>query len=105
MITDGTVTPTPDKIKAVFNFPEPKTLKQLHSFIGLTSYFRKYIENFASIAAPLTSLLKKNQNFQFNKDEREAFQILKQKLCDKPILKIYDPGLPTELHTDASINA
>lgn len=105
VIENGTVTPTSDKIKAVANFPEPKTLKQLHSFIGLTSYFRKYIQDFALIAAPLTKLLRKDQTFQFTDVERQAFQILKQKLCEKPVLKIYNPDLPTELHTDASMHA
>lgn len=82
------------------NFPEPKTLKQLHSFIGLTSYFRKYIQDYAAIASPLTDLLRKNQVYLFTDVGRSAFNTLKQRLCEQPVLMIYHPGLPTELHTD-----
>lgn len=88
VVDNGTVRPT-DKIQAVVNFPESKTLKQLHSFMGLVSYFRKYIKNFAALATPLTNLLKKNQIFQFNEDEREAFNTLKHRLCSKLIIQIY----------------
>lgn len=104
-IENGTVRSSVDKIDAVMNFPEPKTLKQLHSFIGLSSYFRKYIKDFAAIASPLTNLLKKNQTFQFTEDEKEAFNILKHRLCNQSVLKIYHPDLPTELHIDASLHA
>lgn len=87
------------------NFPEHRTLKQLHSFIRLTSYFRKYIKDFAAITTPLTNRLKKNQTFQFTEDGREAFNIFKCRLCKQPVLKIYHPDLPTEMHTDASLHA
>ncbi|XP_037976041.2 uncharacterized protein K02A2.6 [Plutella xylostella] len=102
VIEDGTVKPSPSKTEAVRCFPEPKTVKQVHSFVGLTSYFRKYIENYAVIARPLTDLLKKEKEFYFGEEERHAFEVLKTKLCSEPVLKIYEVGLDTEMHTDAS---
>jgi len=74
----------------------------VQSFIGLVSYFRKFIENFAIIAAPLYKLLKKDNKFIFGETELKAFMILKSKLIESPVLGIYNPNDDTELHTDAS---
>lgn len=104
-IEDGQVRPASEKIDAVTKFPEPKTTKQLQSFIGLASYFRKYIQNFASIARPLTDLLKKDVDFKFNDEQRCAFNCLKERLTTKPVLRIFNPRLETEMHTDASLLA
>lgn len=101
-ISNGEVRPSSDKTDAVVRYPEPRNVKQLHSFVGLISYFRKYIQNYALIAKPLTDLLKKDAIFQFNDVQRQAFQMLKQKLATPPVLKIFNPQLKTELHTDAS---
>ncbi|KAJ8729020.1 hypothetical protein PYW07_006716 [Mythimna separata] len=101
-IQNGEIRPSLEKTDAVMRYPEPKTTKQVHSFIGLTSYFRKYIENYAAIAKPLTDLLKQDAIFIFEEGQRNAFNILKQKLACGPVLKIYNPKLPTEVHTDAS---
>lgn len=101
-IKDGEVRPTTEKIDAVMKFPEPATGKQLKSFLGLTGYFRKYIENYATIAKPLTDLQKNDVHFVFDEEQRQAFNILKQKLTTDPVLKIYDPNLRIEVHTDAS---
>lgn len=80
-------------------------MKELHSFIGLASYFRKFIEKFAIIAKPLYSLLKmpvKDASFIFGETERRAFETLKTKLVEAPVLAIYSPKAHTELHCDAS---
>ncbi|XP_047027973.1 uncharacterized protein K02A2.6-like [Helicoverpa zea] len=102
VIEGGAVTPSPGKTEAVLKFPEPRNEKQLLSFLGLCSYFRKYIQNFATIAKPLTDLLRKDRKFEFHDEHRLAFNTLKNKLASKPVLKIYDSKAPTELHTDAS---
>ena len=74
----------------------------MQSFIGVASYFRKFIEKFAIIAKPLYNLLKKNTVFTFGKTERNAFETLKNKLVEAPTLAIYNPKAYTELHCDAS---
>lgn len=102
IIENGTVKPSEAKTKAVMHFPKPQSSKEIHSFIGLTGYFRKFIPNYATIARPLTNLLKDNIPFIFGAEEEKAFNELKMTLSKEPILKLYKAGSETELHTDAS---
>lgn len=74
------IQPTDRGIMAVQNFPEPKTVKEAHSFVGLASYFRRFIKDFSIIARPLYRLLKKDVAFEFEECERNAFITLKNKL-------------------------
>ncbi|UYV66747.1 hypothetical protein LAZ67_4002754 [Cordylochernes scorpioides] len=98
---DG-IRPDDDKIKAVSQFPIPKNLQQLRSFLGLSSNYRRFIKNYVDIARPLNSLLSKGTKFQWNTDQERAFQKLKNALTSKPVLGHFDDDAPTELHTDAS---
>lgn len=99
--SDG-IRPDPDKIKAVVNFPRPVRQKDLRSFLGLASYFRRFIRNFAQIASPLNKLLASATPFTWSGDCEEAFQTLKDALTSGPVLCHFDHGAPTVLHTDAS---
>lgn len=96
------IRPTNSGIEAVANFPIPQSIKSVQSFVGLCSYFRKFIEGFAIIAKPLYDLLKKDTTFKFTDIELNAFEELKIKLTKAPILAIYGPHDYTELHCDAS---
>lgn len=89
------------KLTAVSQFPIPKNVHDIRQFIGLCSYFRKFIKNFAIIARPLTDLTKKNAVWMWGSEQVKSFDELKQCLCTKPVLALYDPALPTEIHTDA----
>jgi len=102
IVTREGIRPTDSGVAAVRNFPEPKTIKEVHSFVGLASYFRKFIEKFAIIVKPLYLLLKKGVTFNFGETERNAFQTLKLRLTEAPTLIIYNPKRYTELHCDAS---
>lgn len=77
-------------------------MREIHSFVGLSSYFKKFIENFARITKPLYDLLKENVPFTFGVKELKAFEDIKNKLISGPILAIYNPEDDTELHCDAS---
>jgi hypothetical protein len=66
----------PKKIEAMYNWPHPKTLKRLHGFLGLTSYYRKFVKNYGKIVAPLTALLKK-KSFTWTPTVAQDFQTLK----------------------------
>ena len=91
-----------DKLRAVKNFPQPKTAKQVKSFIGLASYYRHFIPGFSQIAHSLYDLTKQNVPFRWTDDCETAFQTLKNKLCTAPILISPNPNLPFHIFSDAS---
>ena len=68
----------------------------------MTSYYRRYIFRYASVAEPLNALLKKDTPFQWNDVHQRSFNELKRLLCEAPIMSHFDPELPVEIHTDAS---
>lgn len=90
------------KTKAISEFPRPSDVKSVQSFLGLCSFFRRFIPGFSQIAHPLYKLLHKDAVFNFNDNCYEAFQKLKSSLTSEPVLCVYDPLRETELHTDAS---
>lgn len=100
---DG-VRPGQSKVEAVKKFPQLKNVHEVRQTVGLASYFRKYIKNFALIAKPLTLLTKKDEPWAWNKEQDDAFTEIKEKLITRPVLALYKQGTETELHTDASIH-
>lgn len=104
VVEDGKIFPSPRKVEAVQRYPEPKSLGDILSFLGLTGYFRKFMPGYAKVAKPLSDLLKDNAKFYFERDQRIAFIQLKNLLMENPVLIIYNPGFETELHTDASMH-
>ncbi|GJU16547.1 putative nucleotidyltransferase, ribonuclease H [Tanacetum coccineum] len=76
----------PSKIEAVKNWKAPTTSSEIRSFLGLAGYYRRFIANFFKIAKPLTSLTQKNQKYVWGVEQEEAFQILKNNLCEAPIV-------------------
>ncbi|GFU09303.1 retrovirus-related Pol polyprotein from transposon 17.6 [Trichonephila clavipes] len=101
IVESGTIKPSPTKTLAVRKFPEPTTIKQVQSFLGLTGYFRKYIKDYSKIAKPLSDLTRKENLFVFGIQQKEAFEKLKKIMSEGPILNLYKYGRKTELHTDA----
>ncbi|GFV22366.1 hypothetical protein TNCV_3924261 [Trichonephila clavipes] len=102
LVSSNGVRPDPDKIKAVRNFPTPKNIHDIRSFLGLCSYFRIFIKGFCYLAKPLQSLLKSGVEFHWGPEEVEAFNSLKKALTSDPVLGMYDERASTEIHTDAS---
>lgn len=105
IISDKGVEPNPEKIQAVVDRKEPRNPKDIKSFLGLTGYYRRFIPNYAQLAKPLTSLLKKDTIFKFDEKCKESFLKLKQFLISKPILQYPDFSKPFVLTTDASNEA
>lgn len=106
------ISPDPEKVKCVEEWPTPKTVKELQSFLGLAGYYRRFIKDFAKIACPLNRLLtgispknsKRSGQQLITWDDActEAFQTLKNALTSAPILAFADFNLPFVLYTDAS---
>src|SRR6266480_3603279 len=92
----------PSKIEKVQNFPVPRTLTQLRGFLGLASYYRRFIKGFSTIANPLNKLLKKNIPYNWTEAQQAAFDHLKQCLVTAPILIYPDFEEEFLLYTDAS---
>jgi hypothetical protein len=92
----------PSKVDCIKLWPEPSDVKQLHSFLGLAGYYRKFVCHFAIIARPLTDLLKKGVLFVWTVVHAKAFATLKAALVDAPILALPNFSKPFQLQIDAS---
>ncbi|KAJ7998033.1 hypothetical protein DPEC_G00218340 [Dallia pectoralis] len=88
------------KVTAVRDWPTPKSLTELGSFLGLASYYRRFIAGFST--APLNQLAEKNTRFAWGTEQQQAFDTLKTSLCQSPVLTTPDPGGEFVLDTDAS---
>ena len=91
-----------DKIKSVQEWPVPRTVKQVRSFVGLAAYYKRFIASFGEICKPLYQLCEKNRNFVWTPDCQHAFETLKEKLTSAPILAYPTIGQEFILDTDAS---
>lgn len=101
-ISEDCVRMDPKKLKALDEWPCPKTVKDIQSFLGFANYYRRFIKKFSKIAGPLTSLLQKDEPFIWNEDREKAFQSLKTPFSTAPVLRLFDPTLTTRVTTDAS---
>jgi hypothetical protein len=95
----------PRKTDSVNEWPTPKTVLQVMSFLGLASYYRRFIQDFSQVAAPLTNLTRKDRTFVWGEAEESSFQTLKTLLTKTPVLVLASPDFPFTLHTDASVDA
>jgi len=92
----------PEKTDAVRNFPVPKSVRDVRSFIGLCNYYRKFVKDFSRKASPLNSLTKKDLKFAWTDQCQEAFDTLKHDLTTAPMLHYPDMNSEFVLSTDAS---
>ena len=100
------IRPSPSKVATLHKLAMPRTLTQIKSFIGICSYYRRFIQHFSEIAVPLNDLTKKNALVNTDTPAcRKAFDELKTRLMEAPMLHYVDPSLPFVLDTDASDNA
>ncbi|MBW0487696.1 hypothetical protein O181_027411 [Austropuccinia psidii MF-1] len=89
------------KVKQILNWPHPKNIKALQSFLGFSNFYLSFIKNYSKKISSLTSLLKKDSPFIFNEESLSHFQILKEAFTTSPILSHFTPSLPTILGIDA----
>lgn len=95
----------PEKVAAVMNFPTPKSAQEVKIFLGTCSWYRRFIRNFSTIAAPLNRLTSKGKNapkFEWSEQAEVAFNTLKNALVTAPVLAVPNFDKPFKVHCDAS---
>ncbi|XP_066341816.1 uncharacterized protein [Miscanthus floridulus] len=91
-----------EKVKAIKDWPTPTNVSQVRSFHGLVGFYRRFVKDFSTIAAPLNNLTKKDVPFKWGNEQDQAFNELKTKLCEAPLLQLPDFGKTFEIECDAS---
>ncbi|XP_044461835.1 uncharacterized mitochondrial protein AtMg00860-like [Mangifera indica] len=89
------------KVEAIKTWPQPKIITKARSFHGLASFYRRFVPNFSLIMAPITECMKKG-NFEWTKAADDAFEKIKQRLCEAPILAL--PNFDQLLRLDMVLN-
>ena len=102
MVSDKGVATEPDKIKAIKDWLAPRNLPELQSFLGLASYYRKFVKGFSKLASPLTDLLAKDKPYLWKEEQGQAFESLKQALTTTPVLCLPNYELPYIMTANAS---
>ncbi len=103
IISHEGVTMDESKVKAVLNWPQPRTVKELQRFLGFANFYRRFIRNFSTVAAPLTSMTKHSTSrLTWSTEAVLAFQELKTRFTSAPILHHPDPSIPFVVEVDAS---
>ena len=91
-----------EKIKAIKDWPTPKSITEVRSFHGLASFYRRFVKDFSTLAAPLTEIIKKSVGFKWGIAQNDAFVKLKDSLCSAPVLALPDFSRTFEIECDAS---
>ena len=92
----------PEKVEAVMSWERPKTVFEIRSFLGLAGNYRRFIEDFSRLAAPMTRLTRKEVKFEWDDRCKEAFQELRRRLTTTPILIVPDRGQGYTVYCDTS---
>ncbi|GJZ08723.1 putative reverse transcriptase domain-containing protein [Tanacetum coccineum] len=91
-----------NQAESVKNWKTPESLTEIHSFLGLAGYYQRFIDNLSKIAKPLTLLTQNNKTHVWGDKQDEAFRILKEKLCNSPVLALPDRPDDFVVYCDAS---
>lgn len=92
----------PGKVRVIMDWPTPRKVKELQSFLGFANFYRRFIDNYSGIVKPLTRLLRKQSKWIWTAEHDGVFNLLKQAFVSAPILRHFEPSLPIILECDAS---
>lgn len=102
IIDNGTIKMDSTKVQGILDWPAPTTLTQLRSFIGFCNFYRRFISHYSDLCAPLNGLLRKNQPWNWEKEQQIAFETLKGMYAKEPVLLAPDYSKPFRIECDAS---
>ena len=102
LVSGDGVRPCPDKVDKVLQSNSPMNVKQIRSFLGLVTYYARFVESLSTLAAPMRRLLKKDVPWSWGPKQEQSFNEIKLALTRAPVLAFPDFEKPFELHTDAS---
>jgi hypothetical protein len=102
IIEEGKISMDPGKLKGIRDWPAPTTVKQVRGFLGFGNFYRRFIWHFSEVAKPLNDLLKKDKKFEWTDDCQKAFEELKRRFTEEPVLIMPDQTRPFQIETDAS---
>ena len=102
VIEEGKISMDSGKLKGIQDWPTPTTVKQVRAFLGFGNFYRQFIWHFSELARPLNDLLKKDQIFEWTDDCQKAFDKLKKRFTEEPVLMMPDHTRPFQIETDAS---
>ena len=102
VIEEGKISMDPGKLKGIRDWPSPTTVKQTRGFLGFGNFYRRFIRGFSNLAKPLNDLLKKDHKFIWTDDCQKAFDELKKRFTEEPVLMMPDQTKPFQIETDAS---
>jgi len=102
VISEKGIRPIPEKLESIKKMPPPHDVKSVQQFMGLANYYRKFVPHFSNLAKPIVALTRKDAEFRWTDHHQKCFEMIKEMLCDAPVLKYPDPQKPYVLFTDAS---
>jgi len=102
IVAEKGISPDPDNIDKIKRFPVPRTKKQCRSFAGLCSYYRSFTPSFSKLMEPIFSVSKPSSHFKWGPEQQKAFEIMREKLMNAPILALPDFSREFFLQCDAS---
>ena len=104
IFTKDELKPSPDKVRAVRECGVPENKEAVRSFLGMAGYLDNFTDNYATIAAPLYHLTRREVKFEWEEKEDEAFRKIQDSIPDSQTMAYFDPGKPIILRTEASFN-
>ena len=105
LITENSVYPDPEKVKAIAEMKAPSDKAQLQWFLGMVTYVGRFIPNLSVFSTPLRALIIRAADWEWNKEQKVAFEYLKQLMPNNPVLQFYDDTKPIKVSTDLLMHA
>jgi len=102
ILEEGKVSMDPTKLKGIKDWPEPTTVKQTRSFLGFGNFYQRFIRKYSDVTRPMNELLQKDRQFEWTPEAQKAFDELKKRFTEEPVLIMPDASKPFQIECDAS---